>query len=388
MPKFKAYIVYEAAPGHSTGVYDSYLDAKGATDGVSEAPQGFRTREEAERVFNGGEPDNPTRFYVVEPQTRIYFTFHDAKVASGGNAQNVQKFKHQIHAEGTIARFDRSRQPPRLDGSAISGGGLTVVLDVETTGLSFERDQIVELSLLTYEGGVCSGDPHRYRFRPNVAEMSQDAENIHHITSEMLEDEPTFQQRAPEIRLVLGSATCLMGYNIRFDIKMLQAEFARADGIGPLNLIGVSIIDPYAIWMNQSRRRLADAHEQFLHSPFEGAHDSTADIIATAHVFNAMLERFDLSNRSARELDSIFRRGQVDIDGKFIWGGDGQVLFNFGQYKLRPIVDVADQSYLQWMLGQDFSDETRRIVALALECMEDEDRFNDIVVAEFGGPNR
>jgi hypothetical protein len=60
-----AYVVFEAAPGHQDGVYDSKADAKRATKGHREARQKFRSIEEARRAWDRDELENPRRYYVA-----------------------------------------------------------------------------------------------------------------------------------------------------------------------------------------------------------------------------------------------------------------------------------------------------------------------------------
>lgn len=57
----------------------------------------------------------------------------------------------------------------------------------------------------------------------------------------------------------------------------------------------------------------------------------------------------------------------IDSEGKFIWVGDVAVI-NFGKNQGRPLEDIAknDVSFLNWILGKDFSLEVKEIVVKSL----------------------
>jgi hypothetical protein len=61
----------------------------------------------------------------------------------------------------------------------------------------------------------------------------------------------------------------------------------------------------------------------------------------------------------------------VDRKRKFLWDDKGEAEFTFGKYQGKSLnVVVADQrgrSYLEWMLGSDFSEEIKGILRDALD---------------------
>ncbi|CAB9514705.1 EXOIII [Seminavis robusta] len=236
--------------------------------------------------------------------------------------------------------------------------------------------------MVTYENGEKANDIKSYRFCPTVAKMDPQAEATHGISMEQLRGEPTFESKAVEIRDTLAQANSLMGYNLRFDLKMLQAEYCTA-GVEPLALAGVAIIDPFFIWDAQrrkckgERRKLVNAHQVFLGEPMENAHNAAADIIATAHVYNAMVEDFHLAGLDGAAIDRMYRGNKIDFEGKFVRNPQGEVVFNFGQHKGMAVVDPSFKSYLDWMVSRgDFFPDARRIAELARKFSTDKDTFN------------
>ncbi len=71
-------------------------------------------------------------------------------------------------------------------------------------------------------------------------------------------------------------AHVLIGYNVGFDLDMLQAEFQRA-GLDLLDVSSKLVIDPYWLWRKMEPRGLQQAHQRFVGAAFEGAHRAQAD---------------------------------------------------------------------------------------------------------------
>jgi DNA polymerase-3 subunit epsilon len=165
-----------------------------------------------------------------------------------------------------------------------------LVFDVETTGLQRDQDQIIELAL---QAGLGQDAPrHCWRFRPAVA-IDPASQRIHGISAEELAAERSFADHAAELHRMFSRAHVLIGYNVGFDLDMLQAEFRRA-GLDALDVSGKLVIDPYWLWRKMEPRGLQQAHLRFVGTAFDGAHRAQADVAATAAVLGGMLATFGL----------------------------------------------------------------------------------------------
>ncbi len=165
-----------------------------------------------------------------------------------------------------------------------------LIFDVETTGLQRDRDQIIELAL---QASLAGDAPRRcWRFRPSVP-IDPASQRIHGISMKDLAGERPFADHAAELQGQFCGARVLIGYNVGFDLDMLQAEFQRA-GLDPLDVAGKLIIDPYWLWRKMEPRGLQQAHERFVGTAFEGAHRAMADVVATAAVLSRMLAAYEL----------------------------------------------------------------------------------------------
>lgn len=265
-----------------------------------------------------------------------------------------------------------------------------IVFDVETTGTDKRRDQVIELCVqFGLDGAAGPGSQTTWRIRPDVP-ISPGAQAVHGITMEDLAVCPRFGQVAGVIREVFDEAEVLVGYNLSFDIDMLQAEMDRI-GQPRLDLAGKQIIDPFRLWQQCEPRTLMDAHRRFVGQEFVAAHSATADVAATGRVLRGMVESFGLP----RDWGDIARVCEPERDSwvgtsrHLRWDENGRVVIGFGKHTGRVLSELAagpDSSYLSWIAGKDFPLHVREICERALEL--DGAELEAWVRATYGGPGQ
>jgi DNA polymerase-3 subunit epsilon len=242
-----------------------------------------------------------------------------------------------------------------------------MVLDVESTGKEKATDQIIELCLRF--GLSLEAESRTWRIRPSIA-IHPEASAIHGITARDVADCPLFSDIAPEILSLLTRANVIVGYNVAFDLDMLQAELARAT-IPPLDLAGKHVIDVLRLWHHVEPRTLVAAHQKFCGTALIDAHQAAADVAATARVLTAMLETFGLAAKSWSEIAAVSnpfanRSAWLGPSPHIQWDESGAVVFGFGKYKGRQVTHV-DRSFLKWILAKDFPPHVKKICTVALE---------------------
>lgn len=235
------------------------------------------------------------------------------------------------------------------------------VLDLETTGVDFQNDRIVEVGLLKL---APNADPIRYRRRVNPGiPIPPAASAVHGISDADVADKPHFRAIAPRLAQLLDDAD-LAGYNIRrFDLPFLIAEFARVSI--EFTISGRSVIDVLRIYHEREPRDLTAALRFFCDRDHAGAHSALADAAATAAILDAQLGRYEDLPRSVAALHESMT--DVDIGGRFRTEG-GQIVFTFGKHQNQPLDEVArlNPGYLAWFLRQDFLDDAKALVNQAL----------------------
>lgn len=95
-----------------------------------------------------------------------------------------------------------------------------VYLDTETTGLG-ERDEIVEIALLSHDGSVLLNT----LIKPTIP-IPPDAMRLHGITEAMVADARGFVQVWPEAAAIIANRPLVI-YNAQYDLRMLR-QSARA----------------------------------------------------------------------------------------------------------------------------------------------------------------
>lgn len=93
-----------------------------------------------------------------------------------------------------------------------------VILDTETTGLSYREDRIIELGIIDLDGNILF-DSLVY----TDATISHEAYTIHGIKQEDLEGKPTIEELKNKLDSILKDKI-IVGYNVQFDINMLDVS--------------------------------------------------------------------------------------------------------------------------------------------------------------------
>ncbi|MBI4570187.1 MAG: UvrD-helicase domain-containing protein [Planctomycetes bacterium] len=107
---------------------------------------------------------------------------------------------------------------------AWSAGDLAVV-DVETTGLSFADDEIVEVAALRLRAGVPAGEFHQF-VKPS--RPVGESVHVHGLTDEFLAAHGVPRLDALDGLRRFCDRARLVGHNLRFDLTMLRRDMAQA----------------------------------------------------------------------------------------------------------------------------------------------------------------
>lgn len=246
-----------------------------------------------------------------------------------------------------------------------------VIFDVETTGKDVSKDQIIELSI-TFGFG---NESKVWKIRPTI-EISPGAMEVHGISMSDLENSPYFSEVAGEIQNILDSNNVWVGYNLDFDINILQAEMRRND-LPEFDLTKKLVIDPYKLWKHLEPRTLTDAYRRFVGRELDGAHSAEVDTVATGEVLVAMVNHFGLMDTPLEQLALLCepeRASWIGSSRHLKWNDSGVPVVNFGaKHADKPVMQVAAENpgYLNWVKTQDFPSHVRDIVDRALACAEE-----------------
>lgn len=228
-----------------------------------------------------------------------------------------------------------------------------VFFDLETTGLRVGTDRIVEMALIRVspQGDVLE---KVRRFNPEIP-IDPGAIAVHGITDEDVADEAPFRTRARSLAQLLEGCD-IAGFNIRrFDLPMLEAEFARAEV--PFDTQGRRLIDMQTIFHREEPRDLTAAARFYLKREHPEAHTALGDIRTSAAVLSAQMDRYP---ELPRDLDGLhaYCDEHSPYDGplgQWFRVTEEGLIFRKGKHEGTFLGDVArdDASYLEWILRLD-----------------------------------
>lgn len=231
-------------------------------------PEGYKTRKQWEA--EGRKPAGPEVM-------KKYAAFET----------NNPKYVHEYCAyEDTVPLVKEMRDISAKQGQTV------IAFDTETTGLS-KWDEVLQISIVGNEGVIL--DTY---VRPVNRKTWNKAEEINHISPEMVQSYPTAEELAPKIRAIFESADIVVGHNVGFDIGVAQ----RCFGVDFEGKIVVDTLKEFRTDVKEGKHKLEDAVRYYIPDRLEwflaGAHDSKTDTIATFEVYEAMVRA---RNREAED---------------------------------------------------------------------------------------
>jgi DNA polymerase-3 subunit epsilon len=243
------------------------------------------------------------------------------------------------------------------------------IFDLEATGTNVLEDRIVDVCVLRREPDGTE-TVFSSLVNPGVP-IPPEASAIHHITDDMVADQPRMADLAPKL-LEIFSGADLSGFNAaRYDIPLLTAELKRV-GID-WSAAGRRVVDSFVIFTRKERRDLTAAYKFYCGKDLTGAHRAEADVRATAEILWAQVERYPDIPQDVAGLEAWCNQvdpSRVDAEGKFIWKS-GEAAFGFGnKHKSKTLREVVrtDRGYISWMIEKgNFSADVVRICRDALE---------------------
>jgi DNA polymerase III subunit epsilon len=264
-----------------------------------------------------------------------------------------------------------------------------IVFDLESTGLDLVKDRIIQISYIKV---LPNGTEERENIFVNPEKtISAEVSELTGISNDDVKDAPTFKEIAAHLNDTFKGCD-FAGYNSNhFDVPMLAEEFLRS-GID-FDFSKCRLIDAQSIFHKMERRNLAAAYKFYCGRNMEDdftAHRADNDTEATYRVLMGELDKYDPDTQENPErclpndMDALAEfskmNDNVDFAGRIVWkpildknnkplvDKDGKVqkieTFNFGKYKGRAVIDVLrqDPGYFSWMLGGDFTYNTKQVL--------------------------
>lgn len=164
------------------------------------------------------------------------------------------------------------------------------VFDLETTGLSFKDDKIIEIGILYYEVSPITNkyilkEEYDYLIKIDF-KIPQEIVELTHITDDMLEKDGIYEEEMFEtIKRLIKPDTLIVGYNVQFDYSFLNELYIKYTN-NPLNN---SILDVLAVYKDRMKypHKLCNAIEHFSVT-IPNSHRAIDDVKATFEVLKCL----------------------------------------------------------------------------------------------------
>ena len=252
-----------------------------------------------------------------------------------------------------------------------------VAFDTETTGLDVQKEHIIQLSLVKIDTADWHVIDTRdwYILPEGEFTIPAEAEAVHHISKPFLL-ENGFSLRSVYDDLIAFTDGCdILSYNGNgFDAPILHYNLARLgkdfvfdgrvwyDALALERIHMAGQIDPET--GERYHCNLTAAYTRYYGHPFEGAHNSLDDVMATIEVFKAQVAAHGWEWAQREEF------GFISFDRWLVKRGNYYYLSQ-GGHKGESIESMMriDKSYLEWIVDKCkwTDDQTRQIILAVLE---------------------
>ena len=187
-----------------------------------------------------------------------------------------------------------------------------LIFDTETTGLPKRWDapitdtdnwpRAVQIAWQLHDAmGNCI-EHQDYLIKPDGFNIPYDAEKIHGISTELVQEQGILLAEVLEkFNIAMSKTKFIVGQNVKFDLNVMGAEYVRENIENPLQELPVldtctehtaSLCQiPGGRYGKFKLPTLTELHQFLFDTPFDEAHNATADVEATTRCFLELLRR-------------------------------------------------------------------------------------------------
>lgn len=243
-----------------------------------------------------------------------------------------------------------------------------VTLDIESTGLDFNEDQIIQLAMIKYDAETLKPiEAFNTLFKPETkVNISLGAYLKHGLSLDDLKYSPKFSELVDEVMEFLGeNETGIVGYNIKgFDLPFLSKKI-RQCGFKHIDFTNRFIYDVYEIEKYYNGMDQCSVFEHYYNKTPEAMgmkrHDARDDIKMSLCIMNKQLETHvdtewradNICNNYNNIIDNNnFVEYKIIENTKFDnINNTKQLVFTKGKYYNCPVklVNLYDKEYIKWV---------------------------------------
>jgi len=212
-----------------------------------------------------------------------------------------------------------------------------VCLDIEATGLDPKKDRIIEIAAAKFTFTETLTTFH-HLINPNTS-IPIESQKIHHITDEMVANQPFIEEILPSLLEFLGDYP-LVGHGLTFDIEIIQEAAKQCSISDPLK--NNKIIDTLRLarLYGESPSNSLEVLRAHFNIPFEGAHRAANDVVVNIKVFKHLAKKFKTTQELLKRLEKPISMRTMPL----------------GKHKGRFFKEIPLE-YLLWAAKQSFDQD-------------------------------
>ena len=250
-----------------------------------------------------------------------------------------------------------------------------VCFDTETTGLDVQKEHIIQLSLVKVETADWSVVDQRdwYILPEGDFTIPAEAEAVHHISKPFLLEHGVSLRSVYDDLVAFTEGCDFLSYNgngydapiLHYNLQRLGLNF-RFEGRTWYDALLLERIHTAGMVDENGEKvhnNLTSAYTRYYGHPFEGAHNSLDDVMATIEVFKAQVAAHGWEWAQRDEF------GFICFD-RWLMKKGGYYYLTQGGHKGESIESMMriDRSYLEWIVDKCkwTDDQTRQIILKVL----------------------
>ena len=245
-----------------------------------------------------------------------------------------------------------------------------VCFDTETTGLDVQKEHIIQLSLVKFETENWQVLDQRdwYILPEGEFTIPAEAEAVHHISKEFLMEHGVSLRSVYEDLRAFTDGCDMLSYNGNgYDAPILHYNLARLgldfdferrtwyDALLLERIHTAGIVDENG---ERLHNNLTSAYTRYYGHPFEGAHNSLDDVLATIEVFKAQVAAHGWDWAQRDEF------GFISYD-RWLYRKGNYYYLSMGGHKGESIESMLriDRSYLEWIVDKcNYTDDQTKAI--------------------------
>lgn len=246
-----------------------------------------------------------------------------------------------------------------------------VCFDTETTGLDVQKEHIIQLSLVKFDTDNWSVIDQRdwYILPEGEFEIPAEAEAVHHISKAYLLEHGVSLRSVYDDLIAFTQGCNMLSYNgngydapiLHYNLQRLGLDF-DFEGRTWFDALLLERIHTAGMTDENGEKlhnNLTSAYTRYYGHPFEGAHNSLDDVMATIEVFKAQVAAHGWEWTCREEF------GFICFD-RWLTKKGGYFYLTQGAHKGESIESMLriDRSYLEWIVDKCkwTDDQTRDII--------------------------